>query len=257
MTDGIELTFAEGIATVTLARSDKLNALDEPLIAALSRAADAIDAEPGVRAAILTGTGTFFCAGGDIKAWAVLHALDMGQSWIRNGHRCFDKLARLKVPLIAALNGPALGGGLELAATADFRIAEPSTRVGLPETAIGTVPGWSGTERLVVRFGSQVVRRMALAGDIFSADQALRLGIVDEVAGAGGSLVGARQWATRIARRAPAATTIAKQLINAAENEDASATIGILAAALASSTEDIREGATAFREKRPPDFKGR
>ena len=108
---------------------------------------------------------------------------------MRHGHRAFDALARLRVPLIAALNGHTLGGGLELAATADFRIAEAHVKLGSPETGLGIIPGWSGTQRTVRRFGSQTVRRMALLGEIFTAEEALQLGIVDRVVAKGECLV--------------------------------------------------------------------
>jgi enoyl-CoA hydratase/carnithine racemase len=257
MSAGVETIFEPGLAIIRLARPDKLNALDEAMMAALAAAAAAIDADPSLRAAILTGQGKAFCAGGDIKAWSALSPLAMGQTWVRQGHRVFDALARLKVPLIAALNGHALGGGLELAATADFRIGEEGATFGLPETGIGMVPGWSGTQRMVTRFGGQVVRRLSLAGEIVTADRALALGLIDEVAPPGGSLDVARQWAKRIAARGPLATTIAKQLINAAQGEDAAATLEILAGAWVATTEDLREGVASFREKRPPGFTGR
>src|SRR6185312_1349946 len=116
-----------------------------------------------------------------IEAWAALDPLTFGRLWIRDGHRAMDRLARLRQPTIAVLTGHALGGGLELAAVTDFRVAEAHVRLGLPETGLGMVPGWSGTQRLVRRFGSQIVRRMALGGEIFTAEQARLLGMVDAV----------------------------------------------------------------------------
>jgi len=256
MTEGIDLAIADGLAVVTLAKPDKLNALDDAMMAGLMTAAMRIDADPSIRVAILTGQGKAFCAGGDIKAWGALNPLAMGLNWVRQGHRAFDALARLKVPLIAAINGHALGGGLELAATADIRIGEEGGKFGLPETGIGMVPGWSGTQRMVTRFGGQLVRRLSLAGEIVTADRALALGLLDEVVPKGESLASARAMAGRIAGRGPVATIIAKQLINAAQGEDAAATLEILAGALISTTDDLKEGVTSFREKRPPTFKG-
>ena len=155
-----------------------------------------IDADGSVRAAIITGEGEkSFCAGGDIEAWSALSPSDFGLAWVRHGHRAFDALARLRQPLIAALNGHTLGGGLELAATADFRIAEEHVKLGSPETGLGIIPGWSGTQRTVRRFGSQLVRRMALLGEVFTAEEGLRLGLVDEVAPQGQGLAAARAMA--------------------------------------------------------------
>ena len=135
------------------------------MVLALELAAHLIDGMQNIRAAIITGQGEkSFCAGGDIEAWSKWSPENFGQAWVRHGHRAFDALARLRVPLIAALNGHTLGGGLELAATADFRIAESHVKLGSPETGLGIIPGWSGTQRTVRRFGSQTVRRMALLG---------------------------------------------------------------------------------------------
>lgn len=258
MSDAVRLTHDGPVATITLARPDKLNALDAGMIAALADAAARIDADPALRAAIITGEGKGFCAGGDIAAWGGLAPLEMWRTWTRAGHRAFDALARLRVPLVAALNGHALGGGLELAGTADIRVAEAQAKFGLPETGIAMVPGWSGTQRLVRRFGAGVVRRLALTGEIVTADRALALGLVDEVVASGEALGRARDIAARIAARGPAATAIAKQLINAAEGEgDEAATLEGLAGALAAFTEDGAEGVASFRGKRAPGYTGR
>lgn len=257
MSDIVRLDIEDGLAVITLARPDKLNALDRAMIAGLEAAVQRIDADRSVRVALLTGEGKAFCAGGDIAAWGALSPLDMGLDWIREGHRIFDRLARLKPVLIAVLNGHALGGGLELAATADFRLCAAHAKLGLPETGIGMIPGWSGTQRLVTRCGSQAVRRMALGGEILTAETALSLGVVDAVAPADELPALARSWADRIKARGPVALTLAKQLINAADGEDRPATLEILAGALVSTTDDVREGVASFRDKRPPRFEGR
>ena len=130
----IHLTFDSPVATITLARADKLNALDAAMIAALHQAALDIEARADIRCAIITGEGKAFCAGGDIAAWGGLAPIEMWRSWTRAGHRAFDALARLRTPLIAVLSGHAFGGGLELAATADLDCRARSRRRGMRPT---------------------------------------------------------------------------------------------------------------------------
>lgn len=247
---------AEGhVAVLTIARPEKLNALDYEMVLALERAAHLIETMREVRVAIITGEGgKSFCAGGDIEAWSKWTPEDFGMAWVRHGHRAFDALARLRQPLIAALNGHTLGGGLELAATADFRIAETHVKLGSPETGIGIIPGWSGTQRSVRRFGSQIVRRMALLGEVFTAEEALRLGLVDQVVATGASLAAARDMAARIAARGPSATQATKMLINAAEGEEVGRPLEVLAGSVAAASADLKEGVAAFRDKRKPQF---
>jgi enoyl-CoA hydratase/carnithine racemase len=255
--DRVTLAVEGPVARIALRRADKLNALDRAMIEALFDAARAIEDAAGVRVAILSGEGKAFCAGGDIAAWSGLPPLDMWRDWTRRGHRAFEALARLRVPLVAALTGHAFGGGLELAATADIRIAEAGVKLGLPETGLGMAPGWSGTQRLVRRFGAQLVRRMTLAGQTFEAREALALGLVDEVVDAGEGLQRAEALAGEIAARGPVAAQIVKSMINAAEGEDGDAPIEALAGALTATTADLAEGVAAFRARRAPNFDGR
>jgi enoyl-CoA hydratase len=257
MSPHVELRFEGPLARLTLKRAEKLNALDRAMIAALAEAAAAIEASREARVAILSGEGKAFCAGGDIAAWSDLPPLDLWREWTRLGHRAFEALARLRVPLIAALTGHAFGGGLELAATADIRIAERGVKLGLPETGLGMAPGWSGTQRLVRRFGAGVVRRMSLAGELFEADEARACGLVDEVVERGTCLARAEAIAANVAARGPVAVQIVKGLINAAEGEDIDAPIEGLAGALTATTQDLAEGVASFRGKRAALFAGR
>lgn len=257
MTKGTVRVEVDGhIATMTLSRPEKLNALDLDMLQALSVAADEVEHNAYVRVAVLTGEGRGFSAGGDIRAWAGMQPQDFGHAWVRHGHRIFERLATLRVPLIAALNGHALGGGLELAGVADIRIAETHIKIGLPETGLGMIPGWSGTQRLVKRFGAQVVRRMALGGEIFTADEACRFGIVDAVAPTGGSVAAAIAYADRIVQRGPAALEVAKLMIAVASGEDNGTAVEALGSILVAKTEDLKEGVASFTEKRPAQFKG-
>ena len=246
------------LAVVTLLRAAKLNALTRAMLDRMVVVADEIEHDDACRAVILTGDGPrAFCAGADIAEWGELGPLEFGRRWVGEGHRVFDRWARLRQPVIAVLNGIAFGGGLELAATADYRIAEAHARVGLPETQVGIVPGWSGTQRLVRRVGASAVRRLALTGEPVAAEEALRLGLVDEVVATGSGMERARALAATMAQRAPVALQTAKLLINAAEGEEGSAAIEVLAGALAATTGDAREGVAAFRAKRRPEFRGR
>lgn len=252
----VKVSVEGAVATITVSRPEKLNAFDIDMLKALSAACDDVEANPVVRAAILTGEGKAFSAGGDIKAWGGMQANEFGHAWVRFGHRVFERLATLRMPLIAALNGHALGGGLELAAAADIRIAERQIKIGLPETGLGMVPGWSGTQRLVKRFGAQIVRRMVLGGEMFSAEDGERLGLVDAVVENGSAVAAAKDYAARVALRGPAALEISKLMLAVANGEDNGAAVEALGSILVAKTGDLKEGVAAFTEKRPAQFKG-
>ncbi|MFZ0097780.1 MAG: enoyl-CoA hydratase/isomerase family protein [Gemmobacter sp.] len=255
MTDPrLELTFDPGIARLVIRRADKLNALDAEMVDALIPICRKIE-RSDARLVILTGEGgKSFCAGGDIAAWSGWSPEDFGRHWVRDGHAAFDALARLRQPLIAVLNGHCLGGGLELAACADLRIAEAHVKIGQPEPGLGIIPGWSGTQRAVRRFGPGLIRRMSLFGEVFGAEDALRLGLVDQIAPSGEGMVAAELVAARVLARSPRATELSKMMINAAEGEEQGRVVEALAGALAAASPDLAEGLAAFREKRKPQF---
>lgn len=253
----LELQIEGGVARLTISRVEKLNALDAGMVEALVPLCRRIERSEA-RVVILTGAGgKAFSAGGDVAAWSGWPAAAFGRHWVRDGHAAFDALARLAQPVIAVLNGHTLGGGLELAACADLRIAEAHVTVGLPETGIGIIPGWSGTQRAVRRFGAQTVRRMAIFGEVFSADQALACGIVDQVVATGAGLAAAEVAAAQVMARSAQATEITKMLINAAEGEERERVLEALAGVIAKGSEDLAEGLAAFREKRKPRFGGK
>ncbi|MGI9509529.1 MAG: enoyl-CoA hydratase/isomerase family protein [Geminicoccaceae bacterium] len=250
----IDLAVAGGIARLTLNRPDKLNAMDAAMMAELAGRCAEIERDSDALVVILSGAGKAFCAGGDIHAWRDESPEDFGRHWIREGHAALDALARLRQPVIALLDGHALGGGLELAASADYRIAEAHVKIGQPETGLGIIPGWSGTQRAVRRFGAQIVRRMAMFGEVFTAEEALKLGLVDQLVPSGGGMAAAETLATAVLGRGPRATELAKMMINAAEGEERERVIESLAGALAAASPDLTEGLAAFQEKRPPKF---
>jgi enoyl-CoA hydratase len=242
------------IGTVTLRRPEKFNALDIPMLQALEARLGEAEVAEDVRVVLIAGEGKGFCAGGDVEAWSAMSAADFQVQWVRYGHRVFDRLARLRQPTIAVLSGHALGGGLELAAACDFRVAEGHIKLGFPEASLGVVPGWSGTQRAVRRFGAQVVRRMALAGEVLPASQAHALGVVDHVVETGHGMEKARSMAAVIGERGPLATEAVKLMIAVAEGEESASSVEALASGFIAMTGDLKSGVESFRDKRKPVF---
>lgn len=252
--EAFALEAAGGIGILRITREDKRNALDAAMMEVLGDLCRQIERRADISVLILTGSGRSFCAGGDIAAWSAEGATGFARHWIRDGHEVLDRLARLRQPVIAVLNGHALGGGLELAACADYRIAEAQVKFGQPEAALGIIPGWSGTQRAVRRFGAPIVRRMALFGEVLSADQALAGGLVERVVPEGEGLAAGRALAQQLLGRGPLASELTKMLINAAEGEERERVFDALAGRIAAASDELREGVAAFIEKRAPDF---
>ena len=254
--NSIRLHVADSIGLLTIARSEKHNALTSAMMDRLLAVCSDIERRDDIRVVVLSGDGDAFCAGGDIKEWSAESPARFGRHWIRDGHQALDALARLRQPVIAALNGHVFGGGLELAACADYRIAEEHIRIGQPETGLGIIPGWSGTQRAVRRFSSQSVRRMALFGEVFSAKEALAMGLVDRLTSRGEGVQEAIALARQTIQRGPEATELTKMLINASEGEERERVLESLAGRVAANAPELAEGLAAFREKRKPDFAG-
>lgn len=245
------------IALVTLDRPAKLNALTSSMLDALESVARALDNDAKLRVVVLTGTGErAFCVGADIDEWAELQPLDMWRRWVKRGHQVFNQWACLRVPVVCAINGHAMGGGLELAITADIRIAADHATFALPEASIATCPGWSGTQRLVQLVGASRAKYLAISGARLAAEDALRSGLVHEIVR--GEQLGRRalSLAGDLAARAPVALQLTKQLLNAAAGEGTAAALEAIAAGLSASTADAAEGVRSFREKRRPRFSG-
>jgi enoyl-CoA hydratase/carnithine racemase len=241
------------IAVLTLDRPAKLNALDMAMLTELERHLDDVDHDANIRVLILTGAGErSFCVGADIEAWSALDPLDMWRVWVRDGHRVLERLASLRQPTVAAINGFAFGGGLELALAADIRIAAETATLGLPEVTIGTLPGWAGTRRLQDTIGAPRAKQMIFSGERVDATTAERWGLVNETAPAPTLMTRARAVAEKVAGNAPVAVQLAKAVI-----DGEAATRAALASAIAAGTDDGREGVAAFREKRSPRFTGR
>jgi enoyl-CoA hydratase len=243
------------VAEIRLDNPTRLNAFTFGMLEQLAAHCDAIERNAALRGVLLTAEGTrAFCAGADINAWCDLTAGGFARHWVRDGHRVFDRLARLAVPTIAVLEGPAFGGGLELAACCDIRVMVPGATLALPETSVGIVPGWSGTQRLARMLPEAVLKEMALFGRRLTAERALQLGFVAEVADdARGVALGI---AERLTTTSPRATEVVKYLIHAGAGEDPAAMIEALGGGMMAASGDKAEGVASFRAKRKPEFPG-
>lgn len=247
------LTIADSVATVTLNRPDKLNALNGQMLARLDAIADELDRADDVRVVLLTGAGKAFCVGADIFEWSSLSPLEMGRRWIRDGHRIFERYARLPQPVIAVLNGYTFGGGLELALVADLRLAAAGVTLSFPEVKLGIIPGWGGSQRLPALIGPSRAKQMIFSGARIDAAVAEGWGLVNEVVAGEKLMERTLALAGEIAVNGPVAVQLTKQLIDGGEM----ASLEALAGSLASYTQDAQEGVAAFREKRAPKFEGK
>jgi enoyl-CoA hydratase len=257
LSEMIQLIRTGDICTVKLVRVSKLNSLNPAMLNDLETIARTIDADKSIRVVILTGSGDrAFCVGADINEWAELEPLDMWRQWVKRGHQVFEQWARLRQPVIAAINGHAFGGGLELAITADIRISTSNAQFALPEASIATCPGWSGTQRMVRLIGASHSKYLSISGQRISSAQALQYGLLHEVVDFGALMVRASELATEIARKAPISVQLTKQLVNAASGEDRDATLEAMAGALSASTTDAHEGILSFKEKRAAVYLG-
>jgi len=249
----IRLLLEGEVAFLTIDRPAKLNAVGPDMLRELEDHLAVIDRDRDVRVAILTGAGDrAFSVGADVHAWSALAPLDMWRSWVRDGHRVLERLVSIRQPTIAAINGFAFGGGLELALATDIRIAAEKATFAMPETTIGTLPGWLGTRHLSDVIGTARAKQMIFSGARIDAATAERWGMINEIVPFAGLHSRALELATAIAANAP----IAVQLAKAAIDRDAGA-LEAFAGALAAGAEDGREGIAAFREKRAPRFTGR
>jgi enoyl-CoA hydratase len=249
---------SESIATITVNRPEKLNALNVLVIRELTAAFEALDSTE-VRTAILTGAGEkAFVAGADIGEMSELSAA-AAKAFADSGHRLGYAIENARCPVIAAVNGFALGGGCELALACDFIYASERARFGQPEVNLGLMPGFGGTGRLARRVGIAKARELAYTGDYVDAQEAARLGLVNLVVAPEELMSRARATAEKIASKAPLAVAACKRvLVRGADvpltvaNELEATAFGALF-----DSEDMREGTRAFLEKRKANFKGK
>jgi len=256
--DNLLLEREGAVALVTINRPQVLNALNSSTIDDLRRAALALKHDAAVRAIVITGSGgKAFVAGADINELAVATPAQSKEHMVRGQH-VFDLIENLGKPVIAAINGYALGGGCELAMACTLRIAADTARIGQPEINLGIMPGYGGTQRLPRLVGKGVALEMLLTGRHITAAEALQTGLVNRVVPAANLLAEAKALAAELAVKAP----IAVQYIIEAVHRGLEVSFDkgqFLEAALfglVASTDDMREGTKAFLEKRKPDFRG-
>lgn len=248
-----------GLLTLTLARPEALNALNGALIAQLSEAIEAAQSDDDVRAIVLTGAGErAFVAGADIKEFADF-GVEQGRELAALGQEIlFDRVEHSAKPVIAAINGFALGGGLELALAAHVRIASEKAKMGLPEVSLGLIPGYGGTQRLPQIVGKGKALEMILTARAIDAQEALACGLVNQVVPADQLLTAAASMAQQMMKHSPVALATAIEAVLAGYTEGVDGFEAEIACFGASfDTEDFREGTQAFIAKRKPEFTGR
>lgn len=245
------------LATLTINRPDSLNALNQATLEALGQAIAGLD-QRSVRCVIVTGAGDkAFVAGADIAAMARMSPAE-GLAFSRLGQRVFASLEALRCPVIAAVNGFALGGGCELALACDLIIASDKAKFGQPEVKLGVIPGYGGTQRLSRRVGPALARELIYTGRMLLSEEALRVGLVSAVVPRRELLDRALETARQIAANGPAAVAAAKRVMYQSEAEALARGLDLEAAAFGDcfAEPDQKEGMAAFLEKREPNFMG-
>lgn len=269
MTDKVQVEIKAPVATITLNKPDRLNALDFEMWEDIAQACQAVDAAPDVRAAILRGAGGCFCAGLDVKAGSTLSrlgveewpaaALPVVQAHLGRLQSCFTGVERLRVPVIAAIERACLGAGLELALCCDIRLAVAGTLFSIPEVQLGIVPDMGGTQRLPRTIGIGKAKELIYSGRRIDAAEALRIGLVNAVYPAGELAARAGELAAEIAANAPLAVQAAKRAIDGTYWRDGAAWLDWEAQQAAGPllSEDRKAGMRAAAERRRADFTGR
>lgn len=244
----------ESVALITLNRPEKLNALNRDVLTDLLRALEEAEGDPEIRSVVITGTGKSFCAGADVTEFTKSIA-DI-RKFIELGREVFEYIENMTKPVVAAVNGYSLGGGFELALSCDFIVASSNAIFGSTEINLGIVPGWGATQKLIATAGLAKAREVIMLGEAFSAEEALKLGIVYRLVPPEKLFEEALALAKKLSQKSPMALSIAKTVLNRS-------TRSILAPGfelersmfyVAVSSEDAREGISAFLEKRKPKW---
>ncbi len=249
----------DGIATITLNRPEKLNAMNEAMRADFKELRDELVENKEIKVIIFTGAGRAFSAGGDIDF--------LDQDWLTQDFRTqtqeftafFDTLESIEKPVLAAVNGPCTGAGLQITLSCDIRIASEKAQFGFRENLIGLIPGAGGCSRLVKLIGYGKAKELIFTGEMLSAEQALDVGLINKVVPHAELLAATYELANHLLTRAPAALGLVKRILWNCVNVDLATgrTLESLAQSILIKTEDHKEGVKAFREKRSPNFHGR
>lgn len=248
----------EDICIVKINNPQAMNALNSTVLSELDCAFSQIESDQTIKVVILTGEGRAFVAGADISQMSTMSAAE-GKAFGEQGAAVFRKIEQLKVPVIAAVNGFALGGGCELAMACDIRIASAKAKFGQPEVGLGITPGFSGTQRLPRLVGMGVAKELIYTADIIGADEAYRIGLVNKVAEPEALMDLAIEMAKKIASKAPIAVRYSKEAINRGCQVDIDTAIAIEANlfGLCFASEDQKEGMSSFLNKKAPEFKNK
>lgn len=248
----------DGVRTLTLNRPDKLNAWNAPMRRELRAAIEDAAGDPSLRVLVLTGAGRAFSAGEDVAGMDELTKIGTRgfRASARTVHDVFDSIEAMEVPVIAAIDGVAAGGGFELALSCDFRVLSERARFVMPEARVGLIPGSGGCSRLVRHVGLGHAKELVMLGAGLPAARALELGLATEVVGEGKALDVARTMADRLCAVAPLAVGMAKLVLNTCTDVDAETgrRLERLGQSVLKTTGDHREGAAAFMDKRPPQW---
>lgn len=256
--ENIILEIESGIATLTFNRPKALNALNGALLKELSDALDKISEDENIRVLVLTGSGDkAFVAGADITELATLNALE-AKYFATSGQEAINKLQALSIPVVAAVNGFALGGGSEMALACDFIYASETAMFGLPEITLGIIPGFGGTQRLPRLVGKNLAKEMIFTGKMISAAEAKDIGFVNKVCSPDSLIHDVMKTAKSISKKGMVSLRAAKEVINAGMDVDLATgcNMEVDAFALCLASKDAKEGTSAFIEKRKPEFSG-
>jgi enoyl-CoA hydratase len=257
----LDLSREGHIAVLRLNRPENLNSWNQKMRAELQEAVAELAGDDQLRVLVITGTGRGFSAGEDVRGMKSLAEIGTRgfRRVVRGIHNVFDEIEAMEVPVIAAINGVAAGGGLELALSCDFRFAAQTAKMGLPENNVALIPGSGGCSRLVRQVGLSTAKRLVMTGEMIPAQRALEYRLVDEVVAPDQLMEHSMAFARLLAAKAPQSLGIAKVVLNncAKVDPDTARNFERLGQSILKKTEDHVEGAAAFVEKRPPRFTGR